>query len=204
MLATLPDISSPLLAEAAEYYRVASQAEEVRGEVWSLLLALPTPAKALAPGRLVVVVHRGVVAVAVVLASDTRSATRTYTCLLPGQERAEVAAEEERRAALLALAATALPAPDVMAVEHHLATLADSSIRAVLSRTVRVEADKVLADVRKREIPRFRADPPGAAVTGALQVTPHPLTPTLTPHPLTPHVPCRRWCWRWRGWRGCR
>merc|ERR1719219_2361427 len=56
-----------------------------------------------------------------------------------------------------------------MTTEHALVTIQDSNIAAILDKTIKGEADKVVTDVKKREIPRFKNDPPGSSVVSAIQ-----------------------------------
>ena len=103
------------------------------------------------------------------LASDTRSAVRSYTVLMLGSPREEVGAGQERMAAMIALARHSVLPPDVMSTEHTLVTIQDSNIAAILDKTIKVEADKIMSDIKKREIPRFKSDPPGTSVVNAIQ-----------------------------------
>jgi len=169
-LESLPDVSSPQFAEVTEVFKVGSEYMTAKEKIWTLLLAHPTPAKALSPGRLVLVNYRGCGGqVAVLMASDTRSAVRSYTVLMLGSPREEVGAGQERMAAMIALARHSVLPPDVMSTEHTLVTIQDSNIAAILDKTIKVEADKIMSDIKKREIPRFKSDPPGTSVVNAIQ-----------------------------------
>ena len=169
-LSSLPDVSSGQYTEVSSLYRVAAEYLACREAIWSLLLSQPHPARALAPGRLLLVTWRGQGStVAALLATDTRGQARSYTVLVLGPAREEVTPEEGRRSLMLALAQNCLPSPDVMNSEHQLVVLQDGDISAILSRSLKLEPDKIIADVKKREIPRFRGDPPSQSVSQAVQ-----------------------------------
>jgi hypothetical protein len=56
-----------------------------------------------------------------------------------------------------------------MSSEHSVITIHEDDILHITARTIKIEADKILNDVKKREIPRFRQDPPAASVATAVQ-----------------------------------
>ena len=58
-LEAMPDVSSPQFAEVTDVFKVGSEYLTAKEKLWTLLLAHPTPAKALCPGRLVLVNYRG-------------------------------------------------------------------------------------------------------------------------------------------------
>jgi hypothetical protein len=58
---------------------------------------------------------------------------------------------------------------DVTSSEHAVIQIHEEDILHITARTVRIEADKILNDVKKREIPRFRQDPPAPSVATAIQ-----------------------------------
>ena len=172
-LDTMQDISSPALQPVLQFYTACSDYLAAKEEVWSLLLSQPGPGKALAPGRLVLTNYRGLVNVlALVLAVDVKSKQRNFVSLLlrpSGAEQREEGAGQARRDLFLGLASQQLQQPDPLGWEHLLVTLYDENIIEITSKTLKVEPDKIINDVKKREIPRFRGDPPGPAVATAVQ-----------------------------------
>ncbi len=58
---------------------------------------------------------------------------------------------------------------DVTSSEHAVIQIHEEDILHITARSVRIEADKILNDVKKREIPRFRQDPPAPSVATAIQ-----------------------------------
>jgi len=57
---------------------------------------------------------------------------------------------------------------DLTQTEHSVVTITDSNILGLTNKCIKVEADKVVADVKRREIPRFRSSPPAQSVATAL------------------------------------
>ena len=58
---------------------------------------------------------------------------------------------------------------DVMSSHHSVVTLPDENILDITNRTVKIEPEKIINDVKKREIPRFKYDPPAQSVATAVQ-----------------------------------
>ena len=53
--------------------------------------------------------------------------------------------------------------------KHVIINIKDEDIMHITTATIKVDIDKVVNDVKKREIPRFRADPPGQSVMTAME-----------------------------------
>ena len=45
----------------------------------------------------------------------------------------------------------------------------DDSITDVITKVCRIDADKIVNDVKKRQIPRFKNDPPGPSTMSAVE-----------------------------------
>ena len=58
---------------------------------------------------------------------------------------------------------------DVTSSDHAVIGIHDADILHITTRTLKIDPDKILNDVKKREIPRFRQDPPAASVATAVQ-----------------------------------
>ena len=58
---------------------------------------------------------------------------------------------------------------DVMSSKHSVVTLTDENILDITNKTVKIEQEKIINDVKKREIPRFKYDPPAQSVATATQ-----------------------------------
>jgi len=176
-LETLPDISGSQFTQIEEFYTAANQWLNLRGELWSLLLSHPVPMKALQPGRLLICTWgawRNVLCA--LLACDTRGKQRTFSVLVLKQEEeshhlelGEKDSKSERKDLFLSLACPALSNPSLVSCSASVAYLQDKNVISITNKTIKLEAEKILADVKKREIPRFRGDPPGQSVAMATQ-----------------------------------
>ena len=58
---------------------------------------------------------------------------------------------------------------DVMSSKHSVVALTDENILDITNKTVKIEQEKIINDVKKREIPRFKYDPPAQSVATATQ-----------------------------------
>jgi len=183
-LATLPDLSSGIYEEMMTFYKLTSQFLEIRLGVWPLLLSHQVPVKALVAGRVIVINHGGRINVlGLVLAVDNKSKQRGYNVLVlsPGSENMDFASlsltndkavnnpSKERILSFLSMASPLVTAGDVINTEHSIVSLHDEDILEITKETIKIDADKITADVKKREIPRFRHDPPGQSVSTAIQ-----------------------------------
>ena len=74
-----------------------------------------------------------------------------------------------RRKLFLSLAEQRITMADVMSSKHSVVTLTDDNILDITTKTVKIEQDKIINDVKKREIPRFKYDPPAQSVATATQ-----------------------------------
>jgi len=178
----LPDISSGIYEEVTIFYKLCSEYLELRENIWSLLLSHPVPGKALSAGRVVVVNYKGLVNVlGIILSVDLKSKQRSFQVLLlsPQQsqdigggslgDRTEYGLKNTRHDMFLGLAEQHIKQTDLVCTEHAVVTLGDHNIIDITSKTLKIEADKIVNDVKKREIPRFRYDPPAQSVATAVQ-----------------------------------
>ncbi|XP_078061704.1 superkiller complex protein 2-like, partial [Mustelus asterias] len=103
---------------------------------------------------------------------STDSTNRTFTTLVLSESRQE---ETEKEVEEL----PAAPTPDQLLTNklflpegpcgHTVEKLTTKDIGSVTVKTLRINADKIMDDFKKRQIPRFRNDPPGPSVTTATQ-----------------------------------
>ncbi|XP_032903432.1 helicase SKI2W-like [Amblyraja radiata] len=134
--------------------------------------------KALSAGRVVVVKNRQHNnALGVILQVSTDSGGRTFTALVLCEAR-RGADEGEDDGGTLEEEPTA-PTPEQLLTNklflpegpcgHAVVKLTPADIGSVTVKTLRINADKIIDDFKKRQIPRFRSDAPGASVTAATQ-----------------------------------
>jgi len=181
-LEVLPDISSGIYEEVTIFYKLCSEYLEQRENIWSLLLSHPVPGKALSAGRVVVVNYKGLVNVlGMILTVDLKSKLRTFQMLLLSSQntqelgggslgdKTEYGVKDTRHDMFLGLAQQEIKQTDLVCTEHAVVTIADHNIIDITNKVIKVEAEKIINDVKKREIPRFRYDPPAQSVANAVQ-----------------------------------
>ena len=76
---------------------------------------------------------------------------------------------EPRKALFMGLVDNHVRMTDVMNTQHSVVTLSDADIISITNHTIKIEADKIINDIKKREIPRFKFDPPSQSVASAIQ-----------------------------------
>ncbi|KAM3847414.1 superkiller complex protein 2 isoform 2-T2 [Vipera latastei] len=174
----IPDTSRQL-GDLQEYYSVVRELQEIRERVQRRVMESVNGLKALSVGRVIVVnnqEHKNALGVILQVSSD--SASRAFSTLVmcektsvergltEGQERhpapsAEVPLPED-------LLHTKLFLPEGPC-GHTIKKLGPADILGVTTKTLRVNAERILEDFKKRQMPRFRNDPPGPSAATATQ-----------------------------------
>jgi len=175
-LEKMSDISSSSYTEATNLYTLISEYVRLRESSWSLLLSLPAPGKALTPGRVLVVNYKGFINVlAIILTVDMKSKQRTFQALVClNVDRIEESKEkgssfEDRKSFFMSIVDPKITTSDIMSNQHSLISLNDENIHHITNLSVKIEQDKIINDIKKREIPRFKCDPPAQSVSFAVQ-----------------------------------
>ncbi|XP_034277358.1 LOW QUALITY PROTEIN: superkiller complex protein 2 [Pantherophis guttatus] len=180
MLANMevPDTSRQL-GDLQEYYSVVRELREIREHIQRRVMESMNGLKALSVGRVIVVSnqeHKNALGVILQVSSD--AANRVFSTLVmceknsmerdlaEGQElnrppSAEVPLPED-------LLHTKLFLPEGPC-GHTIKKLGPADILGITTKTLRVNAERILEDFRKRQMPRFRNDPPGPSAATATQ-----------------------------------
>merc|ERR1719334_128988 len=74
-----------------------------------------------------------------------------------------------RRDMFISLSNQSIKQHDMISNEHAVVDLLDENIIDITNKVFKIEADKIVNDVKKREIPRFRYDPPSQSVANTVQ-----------------------------------
>ena len=172
-LETMSDISSSNYGDASQLYSLISEFATIRENIWTMLLSLPIPGKALSPGR-VVIIHQeaSVNILGIILHVDMKAKQRTFQVLINRSAESQDDANEEvdaRKNLFLSLVDQKIQSTDVMSSHHSVVSLTDVNILQITNKVIKIEADKIINDIKKREIPRFKFDPPSQSVSTALQ-----------------------------------
>ena len=172
-LETMSDISSPNFGDASQLYSLISEFATIRENIWTMLLSLPIPGKALNPGR-VVIIHQeaSVNILGIILHVDMKAKQRTFQVLINRSAESQDVDNEEvdaRKNLFLSLVDQKIQSTDVMSSHHSVVSLTDVNILQITNKVFKIEPDKIINDIKKREIPRFKFDPPSQSVSTALQ-----------------------------------
>ena len=172
-LETMSDISSPNFGDASQLYSLISGFATIRENIWTMLLSLPIPGKALSPGR-VVIIHQeaSVNILGIILHVDMKAKQRTFQVLINRSAESQDVDNEEvdaRKNLFLSLVDQKIQSTDVMSSHHSVVSLTDVNILQITNKVFKIEPDKIINDIKKREIPRFKFDPPSQSVSTALQ-----------------------------------
>uniref|UniRef100_A0A8C8SVB5 Ski2 like RNA helicase n=1 Tax=Pelusios castaneus TaxID=367368 RepID=A0A8C8SVB5_9SAUR len=166
------------LSDLPEYCRAVQELRETRRLIQRRIVESSSGLKALAPGRVVIVnnrAHRN--ALGVILQVSSNASTRTFSTLVLCEKTPE--GETPADGAGGDSPAPEVPFPDDLLLNklflpegpcgHIVEKLDPCDIAAITAKTLRVNAERILEDVKKREMPRFRSDPPGPSAVQAAQ-----------------------------------
>ena len=170
-LESMKEISSSQYDEAKTLYTMISEYVVMRDEIWTLLLSLPTPGKMLSPGRALIINHENCINIlGLLLSTDTKSKERSYQVLICSPSKEDnLEKVDEKKAMFVGLVNQRVRMSDVMNNQHKIVTIRDTNIIQITNKSVKIEPDKIINDIKKREIPRFKFDPPAQSVSSAVQ-----------------------------------
>lgn len=168
-----PDMTDQL-ADLPEYYRWAEELTEIRSLIQRRVVESVNGLKSLATGRVVVVQNQEYHnALGVILQVSSNSASRVFTTLVLCDK--PMCEDPQERG----LASSDVPYPDDLVgfklflpegpCDHTVAKLQPGDVAAITTKVLRVNGEKILEDFSKKQQPKFKKDPPIAAVTTAVQ-----------------------------------
>ncbi|XP_032067231.1 helicase SKI2W [Thamnophis elegans] len=174
----MPDTSRQL-GDLQEYYSVVRELREIRECVQRRVMESMNGLKALSVGRVIVVnnqEHKNALGVILQVSSDAanRAFSTLVMCEKNSMERDLTEGEE-----LNPPPSEEVPLPeDLLHTKlflpegpcgHTIKKLGPADILGITMKTLRVNAERILEDFRKRQMPRFRNDPPGPSAATAIQ-----------------------------------
>ncbi|XP_033732664.1 helicase SKI2W-like [Pecten maximus] len=159
-----------------KYYESCKEYHESKKQLQTIVLSHPTAIKLLSAGRVVVVdnaIHSNVLGVILQTnVSSSSSSDRVFTCLVICDEKHVKGEGQTKSGGNIGLVTPVLSKtlyrPEGVCC-HQMVPLKAEDISVVTTKTVRVEVDRIINDIRKRQQPRFRDDPPSQAVSIATQ-----------------------------------
>lgn len=168
-----PDMTDQLV-DLPEYYRWGEELTESRGLIQRRVMESVNGLKSLSTGRVVVVQnqeHHN--ALGVILQVSSNSTSRVFTTLVLCDKH--TCEDPQARGS----ASPDVPYPDDLVgfklflpegpCDHTVAKLQPGDVAAITTKVLRVNAEKILEDFSKKQQPKFKKDPPIAAVTTAVQ-----------------------------------
>ncbi|XP_057554719.1 SKI2 subunit of superkiller complex protein isoform X6 [Hippopotamus amphibius kiboko] len=186
-----PDVTGQLV-DLPEYYSWGEELTETRSLIQRRIIESVNGLKSLSAGRVVVVKnqeHHN--ALGVILQVSSNSTSRVFTTLVLCDKPMSEAPQERGPAS------SDVPYPDDLVgfklflpegpCDHTVGKLQPGNVAAITTKVLRLNGEKILEDFSRRQQPKFKKDPPSAAVTTAVQellrlAQAHPAgPPTLDP-----------------------
>ncbi|XP_076045044.1 superkiller complex helicase subunit twister [Oratosquilla oratoria] len=169
-MTNLPSISCMLCKDNEEYYAVTRDYITFRKEFFTTVYLQAGLAKVLSPGRLVLISHnqfQNQLCCIVRVDSKTKGKITVLTLL---DERNKVTLTDEEASIRELLAAGKSGLQILEKTSHHdIVEIPAEGLVALVSKTLKVDGEKIIDNVKKRQIPRFRDDPPSSSVMEALK-----------------------------------
>ncbi|XP_063870777.1 superkiller complex protein 2-like [Scylla paramamosain] len=164
-LANEPDFSCLVCKDMKEYYAAARDYTKQRRQVYASVMVFPGVMKAMAPGRLLLLSNgQYQQRLACLLKVDTRDQNKLTVFVLKGKAETENPSQEEvQKKELLAASHDSFEVLEDT-TGHTTLEVPPSSVAAILAKILKISADKVIDNIKKRQIPRFRDDPPSQSV----------------------------------------
>ncbi|KAM7229324.1 hypothetical protein CapIbe_019440 [Capra ibex] len=166
-----PEVTGQLI-DLPEYYSWGEELTETRSQIQHRIIESVNGLKSLSAGRVVVVKnqeHHN--ALGVILQVSSNSTSRVFTALVLCDK--PVSEDPRERGP----ASPDVPYPDDLVgfklflpegpCDHTVAKLQPGDMAAITTKVLRLNGDKILEDFSKRQQPKFKKDPPSAAVTTA-------------------------------------
>ncbi len=158
--ANLTTLRKEQTAELELFFEIATNYLKLKEHNWNLLLNQQGVAKSLVPGRIILVNFRNAVNVpCVILSLDSSSTSERSWNVLTLKSNVNLKTENRSFEDYLALVQEFDLSSNSM--DHSLMTIKSSAIANITRNLLKVEADKVTNDVKRRQIPRFADAPLG-------------------------------------------
>ena len=164
-LAVEPEFSCLVCKDIKEYYAAARDYTKQRRQVYASMMIFPGVMKAMAPGRLLLLSHgQYQQRLACLLKLDTRDQNKLTVFVLRGSSEVENPSTQDilKKEVLSASLDTFEVLEDTSS--HTCLEVNPGSVTAILAKTLKIRAEKIIDNVNKRTIPRFKDDPPSQSV----------------------------------------
>uniref|UniRef100_A0A3Q1J7A0 SKI2 homolog, superkiller viralicidic activity 2-like n=1 Tax=Anabas testudineus TaxID=64144 RepID=A0A3Q1J7A0_ANATE len=168
-LSSLPPLDTEgQLCDMMAYYHIVTELQTTTEALQRAILESVNGLKALSVGRVVVVNNKQHLnALGVILQVSNDSVNRTFTALVIC-EKGNEEGDGKGNTALPHLYNTTLFIPEGPC-SHTVQKLKLQDISAITVKTLKVIPDRIIDNYNKRQLPRFKHDPPGQAISTATQ-----------------------------------
>nr|XP_034300424.1 helicase SKI2W [Crassostrea gigas]XP_034300425.1 helicase SKI2W [Crassostrea gigas] len=156
-----------------KYHESCRDYQCLRRKLQEVVLSHPAAIKALTAGRVIVISNSFHSNQLGIILNSTMAANneRVFTCLVLCDKNKSVKSQTEKvpgSEEVTPVTNTDLFLPEAPC-GHDLVQVKAKDISTVTVKSIRVEANKIMDDIKKRQMPRFKDDPPGKSVTTATQ-----------------------------------
>nr|XP_023019779.1 helicase SKI2W [Leptinotarsa decemlineata]XP_023019780.1 helicase SKI2W [Leptinotarsa decemlineata] len=161
---------SSYLQPLVKYYEVANLYLNIRENTMNAVMNSSKVQKILSPGRILVVTQKHHINKLALLLSTIRSKHLQFKVLVLSDDTAQKDNDpkEDRWYHMLSLAQEKLFSPEGTP-SHEILTVSAVDIFEISNKTVKTNSELVIRDVEKRQMERFRYDPPGNTCVEAVQ-----------------------------------
>ncbi|KAG5891420.1 hypothetical protein JTB14_031486 [Gonioctena quinquepunctata] len=153
-----------------EFYEAARVYLSIRKDIMNTVMGTLKVQKLMSPGRILVVSHKNHINKLALLLSVVRSKQVQFKVLVLDDESTEKSgdAKEDQWYHMISLAQQKLFSPSDNS-GHQILTVSALDVFEITHKTVKTNADLIIRDVDKRQMERFKDDPPGQTCLEAVQ-----------------------------------
>ena len=104
------------------------------------------------------------------MAVDSKSRVKSYSVLVLGTEEQQSSDnDDETFLRFVAVASGVAQSYGAANSDHTMVDITDRDIYEIVDKVVKMDSEKVLKDIKNRQIPRFKGNPPSQSTMSALQ-----------------------------------
>ncbi|KAG7169871.1 helicase SKI2W-like isoform X1 [Homarus americanus] len=164
-----PEFECMMCKDIEKYYACAKEYERQRRYVYENVLGFPGVMKTMTPGRIVIICfNQYQFRLACLLKIDVKDRNKlTVLILKDGKESSSLTKEQLRLKEAVAASQVDF---DILenTSEHASLEMTPQHLAAITNKVIKVNGEKVIDNIKKRQIPRFRDDPPSPSVMGVI------------------------------------
>ncbi|XP_071551875.1 superkiller complex protein 2 [Panulirus ornatus] len=160
-----PEFQCMMCKDIEDYYIAAKEYVDQRKMIFKSLFVYPGVMRVMTPGRIIIICYKQYqLYLACLLKIDTKVNNKLTVFILKGRsENASFLAEELKTKEAYSACQEKFEVLEDTS-EHMCLEISPEHLAAITNKTIKVNAEKVIDNIKKREIPRFRNDPPTQSV----------------------------------------